>query len=194
MKITLSFCRVLPGLVAVLLLLSACIPDSRYPLPRPADGKGDDRLIGRWIFVGEAEKGHVDISSAGGGRYHVRIQNGPDASLRKTEMDLVPTRIGGQLIMTVIGFGPPEEGGPEGAPHLIVRYAITAQGDLLIYPMNLEALAEDIRAGLVEGEVKPGEIWENVSLTADSEALAAYIVAADPERIFADHPIHMRHP
>ncbi len=194
MKNTLSP-RLAMLLLSVVLFLSACVPDSRHPLPPPADGKGDDRLIGCWIFVGESDKGYLDISSVGGGRYHVVIQNGPDASSHTTETDILPTRIDGQLFMTVVGFGPPEEGGPEGAPHLIARYDMTVQGDWLVYPMRLEALAEDVRVGLVAGKVSPSELWgEAVRLTADSEALAAYIAAADPTRIFADKPFHMRRP
>ena len=186
-------------LLLIVVLLSACIPTSRHPLPLPADGKGDDRLIGRWTFVGEDEKGYVEISPTGGGRYHVLMisfgKDGSDVNARKTEMDILPTRIGGQSLVTVIGiFSPANEGEPDGAPHLIARYELTAQGDLLFYPMSLEALAEDVRAGLVAGEVKPGEMWDNVSLTVDSETLAAYITAADSERIFTGRALYMRRP
>jgi len=188
-------CGTVLALLAPILLFSACIPDSKYPLPPAADSKGDDRLVGRWFVVGEAEKGNVDISLAGGGRYHLKITNGTDVGVRKTEMDILPTRIGGESFMTVIGFGPPEEGEPEGAPHLIARYQITAQGDWLIYWMNREALAEDVRGGVVAGEVKPSDLWgETVRLTADSETLKTYLAAADPARIFVDAPVVMRRP
>lgn len=179
----------------IIVFLSACIPTSKHPLPPSTDGMGDDRLIGRWIVVGEAEKGYVDISSAGGGLYLVRIHNGPDVGARKTEIDILPTRIGGESFMTVIGFGPPEEGEPEGAPHLIARYQITAQGDWLIYWMNREALAEDVRGGVVAGEVKPSDLWgETVRLTAGSETLKMYMASADLARIFVDAPVVMRRP
>ena len=188
-------CGMLLGLLAPVLLFSACIPDSKYPLPQPADSMGDDRLVGRWFVVGEAEKGYVDISAAGGGRYHLRITNGPDVGAHKTEMDILPTRIGGEPFMTVFGFGPLEEGEPEGSPHLIARYEITAQGDWLIYWMNREALAEDVQGGVVAGEVKTSDLWgETVRLTADSETLKVYLASADPARIFVDAPLVMRRP
>jgi hypothetical protein len=187
--------RSLAVLALIVPILSGCIPDSRHPLPLPAENKGDDRLVGRWIFVGESEKGYVDISPTGGGRYHVLIQNGLEAGSNKTETDILATRIGGLWFVTVTGFGPPEEGEPEGAPHLIARYDMTVQGDWLVYPMRLETLAEDVRVGLVAGNVSPSDLWgEAVRLTADSEALAAYIASADPARIFADKPFHMRRP
>jgi hypothetical protein len=186
-------------LLPFVLFLSACIPDSRHPLPPPADGEGDDRLIGRWIAADEGERGYAEVTSAGGGRYHVRMvsfdDDGPDAgTIDESAMDVVTTRIGGRWFMTVTSFSKPEEGGPEESRYLIARYDITAQGEWLIYLMGWEPLAEDVRAGRVAGEVKPAEMWEDVLLTADSEALAAYIAAADPERIFAGHPLHMRRP
>lgn len=193
MKNILSLCRVPLAVVSVALVLSACIPDSRHPLSDPADGQGDDRLIGRWFFVGEREKGYVDVSPAGSGRYHARVRNGPDASSHETETDILPTRIDGQLFMTVTGFGPPEGGKPEGAPHLIVRYDITGEGYWLIYWMDRKALAEDIRDGLVVGEVEPSDLWgETVRLTADSQALSAYLMAADLKRIFVSEPVGLR--
>lgn len=169
----------------VLVLLSACIPDSRYPLPPPPDGKGDDRLIGRWVSEEENEKGYADVAPAGGGYYHVLIKDGPDDTDAETEMDIVTTSIGGRWYMTMIGAEQTEEAGSKEPRYHIAHYDFTAQGELAIQLMSWEALAEDVRAGRVAGEVKPGEHWDDVLLTAGSEALAAYIAAADPDRIFA---------
>jgi hypothetical protein len=172
-------------LVSVLLLLSACIPESKYPLPAPADGKGDDRLIGRWVSVEEDEKGYADIGRVDGGYYHVLIKDGPDDADAETEMDIVTTLIGGQWYMTIIGGEQTEDAGAKEPRYLIARYVLTAQGELTIQLMSSEAVAEDVRAGRVAGEVKPGEHRDDVLLTAESEALAAYIAAADPDRIFS---------
>lgn len=186
------------SLVSIVLLLSACIPESKHPLPLPVDGKGDDRLIGRWIPAEEGEEGYADVAAAGGGRYQVKMisydEDGPNDNPDITEIEILTTRIGDQWFMTVVGIDEPDEGGPDEPLYMIVRYDITAQGDLLIRTMNLEALAEDVNAGLVAGEVKSSELWEDVQLTADSEALAAYIAAADLERVFAGDPLPMRRP
>ncbi len=186
------------SLVSIVLLLSACIPESKHPLPLPVDGKGDDRLIGRWIPAEEGEEGYADVAAAGGGRYQVKMisydEDGPNDNPDITEMEILTTRIGEQWFMTVVGIDEPDEGGPDEPLYMILRYDITAEDDLLIRPMNWKALAPDVRAGLVAGETKPGEYWEDVHLTADSEALAAYIAAADPERIFAVEPLPMRRP
>lgn len=173
------------SLVSIVLLLSACIPESKHPLPLPADGKGDDRLIGRWISAEEGEEGYADVAAAGGGYYHVRIKDGPDPADGEAEYVILSTWIGGQWYMTIIGADQAEEGGAEGQRYMIARYDMTAQGELIIQLMNREALAEDVRAGRIMGEVDAGEHWDDVLLTADSEALAAYIAAVDPERIFA---------
>jgi hypothetical protein len=190
--------RSILSLLSTFLLLTACIPESKHPLPPPTDGKGDDRLIGRWVAAEEGEEGYADVSSAGGGRYKVRMtsfdEDGRSDNPDITEMDILTTRIGGQWFMTVIGIDDPEEGGPDEVIHLIGRYDITAEDELLIYMMSWEALAKDVRAGLVAGEAEPGEYWDEVMLTADSESLAAYIAAADLGRIFAGDPLPMRRP
>ncbi|MEN8197513.1 MAG: hypothetical protein ABFS30_13520 [Pseudomonadota bacterium] len=186
------------SLLSIVLLLTACIPESKHPLPLRADGKGDDRLIGRWVAAEEGEEGYAFVSSVGGGRYKVWMtsfdEDRPGDNPDITEMDILTTRIGGQWFMTVIGIDEPEEGGPDEVIHLIGRYDITAEDELLIYMMSWEALAQDVRAGLVAGEAEPGEYWDEVTLTADSEALAAYIAAADLGRIFAGDPLPMRRP
>lgn len=169
-------------LVPVLLLLSACIPDSKYPLPPPPDGKGDDRLIGRWVGVEEDEKGYVDISSGGGGRYLVRVVDKPDGE--ESRYEILTTSIRGRWYMSILPVGHAEDTLPKPQPYTIASYDISAEGILSIHLMSWKALAEDVRAGRVAGEVKSGKDWDDVLLTAESDALAAYIAAADPERIF----------
>ena len=178
------------AIAALLLpLLSACLPTGRHPLPPSVDGKGDDRLIGRWYFVGEREKGGLEISPAGAGRYQVHFDDRP----LEREMGILPMRIDGSMFATITGYGPPEEGESAGAPHLIVRYELTDAGDILLYWMDREALAADVRAGLVEGQVEPSELWgEAVRLTADSESLAKYLTTADMARIFVATPMGLR--
>jgi hypothetical protein len=67
---------------------------------------------------------------------------------------------------------------------MIASYDISAEGILSIHMMSWEALAKDVRAGRVAGRVESGEQWDDVLLTGESDALVAYIAAADPERIF----------
>jgi len=169
-------------LVPVLLLLSACIPDSKFPLPAPADGKGDDRLIGRWVGVEEDEKGYADVSSIGGGRYLVRIVDKPDRD--ESRYEILTTFIGERWYMSILVIGRAEDNVPKTPPYMIARYEISSSGILSIHMMSWEALAEDVRAGRIAGEVESGEHWDDVLLIDESEVLADYIVAADPERIF----------
>lgn len=170
-------------LVPVLLLLSACIPDSKYPLPPPADGKGDDRLIGRWVSMEEDEKGYADISSSGGGRYLVRIVDKPDRD-EEARYEILTTAIGDRWYMSILPVGRAEDTSPKTRPYMIAIYDISGEGILSIRLMSWEALAEDVRAGRVAGKVESGKDWDDVLLTAESEALSAYVAAADPERIF----------
>lgn len=182
-------CRLFSVAALLLPLLSACVPDSRYPLPGSDDGKGDDRLVGRWYFAGEREKGFLEISPSGAGRYQVRFDNRPS----ERDVEILPTRIGGLLLATLTRYGPPKEGEPSGAPHLIVRYELTDDGDILVYWMERKALAADVRAGLIDGRVEPSELWgETVRLTADSRSLATYLAIADPARIFVVEPVGLR--
>jgi len=169
-------------LVPVHLLLSACIPDSKFPLPAPADGKGDDRLIGRWVGVEKDEKGYADISSAGGGRYLVRIVDEPDNE--EARYEILTTSIRGRWYMSMLLVGRAEDTVPKTLPYMIASYDISTEGILSIRLMSWEALAEDVRAGRVAGEVESGEHWDDVLLIDESEVLADYVVAADPERIF----------
>lgn len=155
------------------------------------DHRGDDRLVGRWYFAGERQKGYLEISPAGGGRYHLRFDNGPHGR----EMEILPTQLGGLMFATITRFGPPEKDEQTGAPHLIVRYDVTGEGDILVYWMERKALAMDVRAGLIEGQVEESELWgETVRLTADSESLAAYLRTANLARIFVAEPIDLRRP
>lgn len=169
-------------LVPVLLLLSACIPESKYPLPAPADGKGDDRLIGRWVGVEEDEKGYAEISSIGGGLYLVRIVDKPDDN--ETRYEILTSVIRGRWYMSIRLVGHAEDTVPKTSSYMIASYDISSQGILSIRLMRSETLAEDIRIGRIAGEVTPGENSDDVVLTADSEALAAYIAAADQGGIF----------
>lgn len=192
MKNTPWLCR--SALISVVLLISACIPGSRHPLPPPADGKGDDRLIGRWDSVEKDNKGYMEIVAAGGGRYYARISsldvNGPDGGkLNETAPEFLTTPIGGQWFMSVIDVAAPDERDANEPGYLIFRYEITAQDELLIFTMSREAVVADVRAGLVAGEADPeGDIL----LTADSEALATYIAATDPKRLFLGELIPLR--
>lgn len=189
MKNILSLCRVPLVMVSVALLLAGCIPESKHPLPPPADGKGDDRLIGRWDPSEENEKGYIEIEAVGGGRYRVRMfsleGDGPDAGkANEEEMDVLTTRIGGQWFMSVTDFAEQEKRNVNEPGYLILRYDISAQGELLIHTMSREAVIADVHAGKVVGETDSAKMEGDIILTADSEALAAYIAAADPKLLF----------
>lgn len=177
-------------LVPVLLLLSACIPDSKYPLPAPVEGKGDNRLIGRWVGVEEDKKGYADISPMGGGRYLVRIVDEPDG--KESRYEILTTSILGRWYMSILLVGRAEDDVPKTQPYMIASYDISAEGILSIRLMSWEALAEDVRTGRVAGKVESGNDWDDVLLTAESEALTAYIASADLERIFRDAAIMAR--
>ncbi|MBE9556909.1 MAG: hypothetical protein IMF08_08635 [Proteobacteria bacterium] len=194
MKNMLSLCRVPLAMLSVALVLSACIPDSRNPLPSSADGEGDDRLIGRWFSGNEGEE-YADVAAAAGDRYKVRMvsinEGGPSDSPGMSEFDILATRIGENRYMTIVGFDELKERGPDNPLHMILRYEITDGGQLLIWIMNLEAVGEDVHADRIAGQV----IRRNeIRLTADSAALAAYIASSDVARIFAGDPLPMRRP
>lgn len=187
MKNILSLCRVPLAMVSVALVLSACIPESKHQLPPPTDGKGDDRLIGRWETGEKDKKEYIEIEAASGGRYRVRTfsLDGPDTGKAGGgEMEVLTTRIGGQWFISVTDFAMPEKGGANESGYLIGRYDITTQGELLIYMMSREAVIADVRAGKVAGETDPAKMKGEIVLTDNSEALAAYIAAADPKQLF----------
>lgn len=177
------------AMVSMALVLSACIPESKHPLPPPADGKGDDRLIGRWDPSEENAKGYIEIETVGGGRYRVRMfsleGDGPDAGkANEEEMEVLTTRIGGQWFMSVTDFAEQEKRNANETGYLILRYDISAQGELLIQTMSREVVIADVHAGKVVGETDPAKMKGEIVLTDNSEALAAYIAAADPKQLF----------
>ena len=58
--------------------------------------------------------------------------------------------------------------------------------------MSEEPVILDIEAGKLAGEVDEGRFATEVDITATTAELAAYVAAADPERVFADLFVTLR--
>jgi len=167
-------------------LLASCVPESRHPLVEPDRAAADPRLAGLWVAKQENQVLYahflprrdrpmdvvlVSEQNDGGGGYGV--------------LSLTPSRIGDERYLSARFLV--DDGrvvADDEATYHLLRYRISDDGALTVWAMSEEAVVEDIRQGRIEGEPKAGRWTDSALLTADTDALVAYVGAADPTRVF----------
>jgi hypothetical protein len=175
--------------LAFVLALAACVPTSRHPLTAPQDAVKDGRLIGLWTGMVDDERVYFHFIDKGDEDLHAVGASHGDGDRRGgwSAYGIRTARLGATWYLTAEVLV--EDGksvAEEDDRYLLCRYQITASGELEVWLMSEEPVILDIEAGKIAGQVDEGRFATEIELTAPSAELAAYVAAADPERVFGD--------
>jgi len=172
--------------IAALLGLGGCLPVSQNPLSSPETAKADARLAGVWY------------GKSGEDTVFLHFVPGPTAKMDVAEVDhqkdgnahtelytMFPTVIDDVHYLNV-----QEKKGSDKSYHL-ARYQISSGGALTIWLMSEKPVVKAIDAEKISGKVgkkDPSKQLDTreVSITASTEHLAAFVSKSDPEILFAD--------
>jgi len=190
-------------LLAASLLLAGCLPESKNPLSTPATSTIDGRLEG--VYVQRREKRDDDFAAwhlhyrraapETGGQPRptpwlevLDISHAQDDGLKGAAYRALTTHLGGHDYMSFVELGPV---GSKGPPSLyrFARYEVGMSGDLRVWMASMTALADAIRAGKIQGEVKHQKDGDDVLLTDSTEHLAKFVAGSDPVVLFGGKPL-----
>ena len=173
-------------LVVVMVGLAGCLPTSKNPLSDPADAVADTRLEGVWYgksgedtvflhFVPD-EAGSMDI---------VEVDHEKSGGAHTLTYTMFPTVIGDEHYMNIR-----EKSGTE-KPYYFARYTLSKSGTLTLWLMSEKPVAKSVKAGKLAGKItvkNEGESNESrdITLTASTENLAAYVRKSDPDVLFTE--------
>ena len=175
-------------------LLGGCMPSFEHALP--ADDPADSRLLGPWSAENDEGTMIAEVRELGGGRLEVVLNEGTAAGKLVPDGERMvfvttTTAIGKARYLSVeVTESSDEDFDPEG--YFLCLYDIIDGTVLEIRCLGTEPLIEDIEAGLLAGSVNRGEWVDEVTVSSDGAALAAYLAAADTKRLFEEEAITLR--
>jgi len=172
-------------LIATLLGLAGCLPVSQNSLSSPEKAVADARLAGVWygksgedtIFLhfvaGESSKMDLVEVDHQKGDAHTNIYT------------MFPSVIGSTHYMNV------QEKKGANKSYYLARYQISASGALTIWLMSEKPVTKAIKSEKISGKVVEknsanGTPDHDVTVTASTEKLAAFVGKSDPEILFAE--------
>ena len=141
----------------LMLVLGACVPESRHPLSDPETSMIDQRLVGLWAGrIGDADA-YVHFLPAGDNEMEIiAVSQAGDGRASWSVFSMFSSRIGDEWYMNVKGLlddGEPWESG--GGNLYLCRYRISAEGELSVWILNAKAAMAAIEGGLA-GSVEKG--------------------------------------
>ena len=179
--------------LAAALFLAGCLPQSKNPIAPPAQTFADSRLKGVWEQKDANERSYfhmarrtergipwlnvVDVDHRGEGKgLHAEGYTALSAkigahcflSFRKLPLDSTPATRG---------------------TYSVARYDFTGGGDLRIWLVSEDALANAVRAGRLHGTVRGSGFSRDVTLTDSSARLAEFFAAGNVEQLFSNKPM-----
>jgi len=190
--------RLFVPLLAAAALLTGCLPQSKNPIAPPSQTFADRRLEGVWEQ--KADDGSRSY-------FHMarRIDRGTpwldvaDVSHRDENKGLgfdgytaLSAKIGNERFLSFKNSRLTGSPTPAGT-FSFARYDFTWRGDLRIWLLSEDALAEAVRAGQLHGKVKGSGFSLDVKLTDSSARLAEFF--SSPENVhhfFNDKPMVLR--
>lgn len=179
---------------AAAVLLGGCMPSFEHALP--ADDPADSRMLGLWSADNEEGTVLAEVRELGGGRLELVASEGTDAGEPVPDGERMifvttTTAIGDARYLSVeVTESSDEDFDPEG--YFLCLYDVIDGTVLEIRCLRTEPLIEDIEAGLLAGTVERGEWVDDVTVSSDGAALAAYLAAADTKRLFEEETITFR--
>ncbi|MGB8356487.1 MAG: hypothetical protein WCD79_21490 [Chthoniobacteraceae bacterium] len=172
--------------VAALLGLSGCLPVSQNPLSSPDTAVADARLAGVWagksgddlVFL-HFVQGKTAMMDA------VEVDHPKDGDTNTHTYTVFPTVIDGVHYLNV-----QDKKGTDKSYHL-ARYQVTSSGTLTIWLMSEKPAIKAIESEKISGKVGKKDPaskvdTREVSITASTEHLAAFVGKSDPEVLFGE--------
>jgi len=173
-------------LITALLGLGGCLPISQNPLSSPETATADARLAGVWagksgddlVFL-HFVQGKTEMMDA------VEVDRPKDGDTSTNTYTVFPTVIDGVHYLNV-----QDKKGADKSYHL-ARYQVTSSGTLTIWLMSEKPVIKAIENEKISGKVGKKDPaskvdTREVSITASTEHLAAFVSKSDPEVLFGE--------
>lgn len=185
--------KTLAGL-CLLLLTSACLVETEATLGDPDAGTFDQRLVGNWYAGkgGDAVMLSVirDERTPGGYRaVFVNINAFADGTIEGTRYAVSRTVLNGRSYLNVRRVGGSIADSPSAT---VISYDLRDDGTLVLRMMQPKEVIAAIEAGKLKGTFKKGQYVDEAKITSPRAELAAFIGAADREKLFGQKtdPLH----
>ena len=172
--------------LALCLMLTACVVDSENPIGSPESAQIDSRLLGDWV----AKNGDVVHFSAKDAHWMVAVTHPqpPDPDKKPEPSLFFVTIVGDETYLNM------KSTGKDSKPvYSLFHYSITSDHKLEMWGLSQDEMAAAVRGGKLKGTVQdrgttgqPPHPDVDVHLTASSEALAKFISRHNPAEIFTD--------
>lgn len=169
--------------LVLVLLTTGCLVETENTLSDPDPKQTDQRLAGTWV---NAQRGEVTMFSAvpdekSPGRYrvvYVSVKPGSDKPVEQAQYTVWRSVIAGKAYLNIVQADAPTK-------IMIAAYDIDGQGRLTLRLMDTKFVAAAVDAGKLKGSVKRGQYGEDVRITATRAELAAFVAAADRNKLFS---------
>ena len=172
--------------IAGLLGLAGCLPVSQNPLSSPEKATADARLAGVWY--GKSGEDTIFLHFVAGDTAKmdiVEVDHQKNGDAHTNIYTMFPTVIGDTRFMNV------QEKKGANKSYYLARYQISTTGSLTIWLMSEKAVTKAIKGEKISGKVVEknsanGTPDHDVTVTASTEKLAAFVGKSDPEILFAE--------
>jgi len=180
--------RMRPAIFALLMLvgLAGCLPVSQNPLSSPEDAAADSRLPGVWYGRSGEDTIYLHFVAGKGAQMDaVEVDHQKDGDAHTNIYTVFPSVLGAGHYLNIR-----EKAGAE-KPYYFARYRIADSGALTIWLMGETPAAKAVKNKKIAGKITTkdsggGKAERDITLTASSEELAAFVRKSDPEILFGE--------
>lgn len=188
-----STLRAVAGLFLIL-LATACVVETEATLGDADPTTFDQRLVGNW-YAGKGGDAVIlsiirDDRTPGGYRaVLVNINAFADGATEGTRYAVSRTVLNGQSYLNIRRIG---GGGTDMPAATVLSYDLREDGTLVLRMMQPKEVIAAIEAGKIKGTFKKGQYVDEAKITSPRAELAAFIAAADREKLFGQKtdPLH----
>jgi len=177
--------------ILVGLCVASCDPaESLNPLSDPRKAKTDTRLAGVWKGTGDMEEIYLHMIAKGSSSMEVVVVS--HDALGKFQMipyEMFTTTLAGKHYMNLKNAAQAKFDHNKirmklGKQYVFTRYEFSQGGNLHLWWMDEEPVAEAIGAGKLRGKVLEGEDGKHAIITASTKKLAKFVQKADHTKLF----------
>jgi hypothetical protein len=174
-------------LAAMLAALAGCLPVSQNPLSSPDTAKPDARLAGLWYGKSGEDTVFLHFVPTDGAKMDiVEVDHEKQHGASTNIYTMFPSVIDDYRYLNV------QEKKGSNKSWYLARYRIGGSGDLTIWFLSEKPVAKAVKAEKLAGKIVEKEPVNGVlanreiTVTASTEKLAAYVRKCDPEILFAE--------
>jgi hypothetical protein len=181
-----STLKALAGL-CLLLLTSACLVETEATLGDADPKSFDTRLVGTWYSGKGSDAGFIAIvrdEKNEGGYRAVFVNADPmsDGDIEGARYEAARTVINGKPYLSIRRLGKASADMPA---LTIISYDFENDGTLVLRLMDTKEVIAAIEAGKLKGTFKRGQYVDEAKINSPRAELAAFIAAADHEKLFS---------